>query len=587
MYKLTILLAVASCGTPTRIEQQTEAVYNSSCPTQPQIWIDTSTPPTPTGTVWTPTTSAELTTALANVAPGDEIVLGASNIYTGPFTLKAQPAGSAWIWIHTDQVGQPGFPATGVRAERSQSTALTNLISPNGSHALVTADGANHYWITGVEFRASTSATSLDSLVELGNRTSTTSKADNIVLDRCYIHGRDDVTIKRGVMMNGSYLSVVQSRVGEIHTLAPVSCSGASEAQGIMSFNGPGPYKISDNYISGSTQGIMFGGADAANSSMVPGDIEISFNHMYKPIAWKTRTPTAFLAKTGFELKDATRVKVIGNYIENSWDNCGTENKPYAIRITPRNQGGTSGGSFHNVTHVTFVNNKLINHPRGGLILGSDDSAPSGQMDCVDISNNLWDKIPGDFSADINADGRMLTVVSGGVSTTIGGAKDLTIQHNTMVGNAEAVFADFGGGGRTDKNPATIYQNNILIGGSSKRGIWGTGQAEGNNTLSTYFTTDLTFARNDIVGSTQTKYSSYVSTNSADFNYGFFSTSGSTVGFTDWTNHNYVLTTSSPDHNQCTHKFLVPPLPQDIGVYDWSSATGIGAADDARDSELD
>src|SRR3954468_7015470 len=103
MHKLALLLALGGCGTPAPIAEQAEAIYDNTCPQKPTVFIDTSTPPAPTGTVYTPANSAALTTALAAVQPGDEIILGAANIYTGPFTLKAQPAGSAWIWIHTDQ----------------------------------------------------------------------------------------------------------------------------------------------------------------------------------------------------------------------------------------------------------------------------------------------------------------------------------------------------------------------------------------------------------------------------------------------------------------------------------------------------
>src|SRR5262249_53779610 len=155
---------------------------------------------------------------------------------------------------------------------------------------------------------------------------------------------------------------------GEIHEPLPAhgGCPAGREAQGLTIVNGPGPYKIDNNYVSASTEGMLVGGQDPANEAMMPADIQSTRNHFYKPVAWKS---LPYMAKTGFALKSGARVEVHGNYIESSWDNCGEQ--PAGVRLTVRNNGLTPVGAFQNLTDVDFAFNAVVNHGRGGLILAS------------------------------------------------------------------------------------------------------------------------------------------------------------------------------------------------------------------------
>jgi hypothetical protein len=298
-------------------------------------------------------------------------------------------------------------------------------------------------------------------------------------------------------MLNGRSLAVVSSRIAEIHQPLPRGgCPSGREAQGVTIINGPGPYKIDDNYISASTEGMLVGGQDPANEAMLPSDIQISRNHFHKPLAWKK----LYMAKTGFAMKSGARVQVYGNYIENSWDNCGEQ--PSGIRLTVRNNGATPAGAFQNLRDVDFAQNAIVNHGRGGLILASDDLAPSGQMTCVAIHDNLWDRIPGDFAGDDRADGRLLSLVSGGTATSPGGSIHLTIEHNTFIGSGPGLFLDRGSK-RSDKNRGTILRDNVIVG---RGGISAANLGEGRPALDSYFSDDLVFGGNEIVGGNPKKY---------------------------------------------------------------------------------
>jgi hypothetical protein len=103
-----------------------------------------------------------------------------------------------------------------------------------------------------------------------------------------------------------------------------------------MGSNGPGPYLIANNYLEASGENIMFGGADPYIANLVPSDITIRQNYISKPLSWRGQ---AWIVKNLLELKNAQRVTIDGNLIENNW---AAAQPGVAIVLTPRNQDGNS-----------------------------------------------------------------------------------------------------------------------------------------------------------------------------------------------------------------------------------------------------
>lgn len=562
----------------------------STCPLAPQRTVDTDAVPTRTGVSWTPKSSTELTSALAAVSPGDEIVLDAAVTYVGPFYLAPQPPGD-WIIIRSNQTTSPSFPAAGSRIEKSDAPLLATVLAPTNvpgfggtegetagaAPALITTNGANHhYWIIGLELAPVDGSATYKTLAQLGDRFSPTNQASSIVLDRVYVHGSATASIKHGVMLNGASLAVINSRLGDIHVPVPTTCAGAIEAQAINSVNGSGPYKLDNDYLSASTQGFMFGGLDAVDAAMIPADITITRNHVYKPITTVWRQ--SYLAKTGLELKASLRVRIAGNYFENAWDNCPGENEAVMFRVTPRNQDG--GAPFSNITDVDIRGNAFIDAPKGMALLGSDDINASGRMSCVAIVDNLFDKIPGDFANDPSYDngmGRVLTLANGGNSSagTTGGIAHLTIEHNTMFSTAGAAMMVWGGAGALNLNSGFVYRNNLsaTVGGITS--AYDRAQPEGDPTLSQYFAGDAIFRGNDLVGGDASLYAQHCAGGPC-----YFDAATSAAQLVDPAAGDYHLQPSSPDHGAATDG-------SDVGINDWSSATGIGGASLARDPQPD
>ena len=74
-----------------------------------------------------------------------------------------------------------------------------------------------------------------------------------------------------------------------------------------------------------------------------------------------------FIVKNLFELKNAQRVLLDGNIMENTWG--GFSQAGFAILLTPKNQAGAKGVHLCPVCQVTdvTVRNTTISHVGGGL----------------------------------------------------------------------------------------------------------------------------------------------------------------------------------------------------------------------------
>src|SRR5206468_10431435 len=246
-------------------------------------------------------------------------------------------------------------------------------------------------------------------LVQLGSGTDTSAAAlpYDIVIDRSYLHGNDSGNYRRGVALNGARLAIVDSYLANFH-------DSNTDSQAIAGWNGPGPFKIVNNYLEAASENIMFGGGDPSIANLVPSDIEIRRNHLFKPTAWRGVWAAV---KNLFELKNARRVLVEGNVFENTWQ---AAQDGYAILFTVRDQDGRAPWST--IEDVTFQKN-IIRHAGSGLdILTADDPNVSRNMKRILIRDNLFDDISG---VRWGGFGRFITYLG-----FAGASVDVTIEHN-------------------------------------------------------------------------------------------------------------------------------------------------------------
>jgi hypothetical protein len=532
---------------------------------------------------------SNLQPAIDAAVPGDTILLAAGQTFVGPFVLRAK-SGSSWITIRSD-AADSALPGDGVRlvpsdkpggnTSRSLLPRLIGQSTLKTTPVLQTEPGAHHYLLKFLEIDGSANL-GFETLIALGEN-STAAVPYDIVLDRVYAHGHPSKGQKRGIALNSIRTDVLNSYISDIKTVA-------ADAQAICGFNGAGPFNIVNNYLEGTGENIMFGGADPLISNLVPSDIRIARNHISKPLAWRNpilavpgspqaaagtggrlaagthyfrivavmdtsynvavslpstavaattgssgavtlawsgvagadryriyrgssatsqsvymetpssstsftytgsgesggSTPTQatyWLVKNLFELKNAQRVRVEGNLIENNW--AGGQ-FGYAIVLTPRNQDGNA--PWVRVRDIVITNN-VIRHASGGVqITGYDYPNVSQQTQRVTVQNNLFDDID--------------TTKWGGTARVFvvgDGVASLTIDRNTIIHKTTAVLFAYG----SQTMPGFVYTNNIAE--HREYGITGDNGQPGQYALDMYFPAS-TVTYNVLAGGMASRY---------------------------------------------------------------------------------
>lgn len=440
-------------------------------PELPKAYLDTHMP-TLTGNTVTLAAGDNLQRAINKAVAGDTIILPAGAVFTGNFVLTAT---SGPILIRSSSLTPEG-----VRVSPSDAANMPKLISPNADPAIKATGPVGGYRLVGIEIGVVAGWPQQNGLVVLGDgEKSLDQLPHDITIDRCYIHGNATGNVTRGITGNCKSLTVIDSYIGNIHGVG-------YDTQAICGWNGPGPFRITNNYLEASGENIMFGGADSSIAGLNPSDIEIRRNTLNKPLTWNPLHPSyagvKWSVKNLFELKNAKRVLVDGNVMENCWVDAQVG---VAIQLTPRNQDGNAPWST--VEDVTISNN-IIRHVAAGVnILGTDNNHLSGRASRIAILNNLFD----DLGAPLyGGNGRWLQITAG--------AADLTVSHNTTRNTAHAIAAD--------TSPAATgftFTNNLEIGGDY--GVFGSGQSEGNKTLTAYFP-GAVFVSNALIGRAASLY---------------------------------------------------------------------------------
>ena len=368
-----------------------------------------------------------------------------------------------------------------------------------GEPAIKTASGAHHYRFVGIEF-APANADYIYNLVALGTDSQTLAEMPkNFEFDRCYIRPNPKGKTRRGVMLNSGETVIKNSYIAGF-------AYREEETQAIAGWNGSGGYKIFNNYLEAGAENIMFGGADPSIKNLVPTDIEIRNNLLSKPAEWRGQVTI----KCTLELKNARNVRVIGNIIENSFDEM-------AIRLTVRNQNGTAPWS---VVEDVVLQNNIIRNSGGGInFLGRDDAYPSATMKRVSIVNNLFENLD---SRRFGADGRFIT---------ISGGEDITVANNTVFHDGNVITA------HGDASRRFTFRNNIFS--FNNYGFSG-GDGESIKEIFPKYLPGAVFADNVVVnGKNIPKSDIYVPPRNALVD-GF-----NAVGFMGWQAGNYRLAPNS------------------------------------------
>ena len=172
----------------------------------------------------------------------------------------------------------------------STENKMAKLVAAKGVPVLRLADGANHYRIgPGLELTRASGDGIHYMLV--GRRQDPTAKGiDHVVIDRDWIHGTPTDETVRGIFSAGwTYLAVVDSYINDFHCVAGVgTCTDSQAIAGGVGEIPEGPLKIENNFLEAGAENILFGGA---RGTIVPSDITIRHNHLFKPLIWMPGQP--------------------------------------------------------------------------------------------------------------------------------------------------------------------------------------------------------------------------------------------------------------------------------------------------------
>jgi hypothetical protein len=362
---------------------------------------------------------------------GDVIELQAGATYSGNF-VWSKPCAS----FVTLRSADPSRPA--------------RLSSPNVGPALKTTSGSSYLRLQDVEIVST--VTNTYNIVELGGH--------HFEFLKCTIRPVDDsLSTQRGIAANAAHVTILNSRVTGIQWKG-------FESQAVAIWDGPGPLLIENSYLESAGINFLAGGAKVSTPGLVPSDITIRGCTFYKRPEWRGVTTV----KNLFELKNARRVTVVGNRMENSWPDAQTG---WAV-ILNAGVDPAIGGVV--VEDVEFAGNTILNSSNGFNIKGMENDEPAPRAKRINVHDNLFENL-GAF----NGEGKMFQVLNG--------TEEVAFEHNTV--RQAPRQAPYGSAFILDavngvKHMGLRFTNNLLPFG--EYGIFGNGGTFGVDAMNTFAT---------------------------------------------------------------------------------------------------
>jgi hypothetical protein len=397
----------------------------------------------------------DLQAALDAARAGDEIRLEPGATFSGNFVLPVFD-GDTPITLRSD-LADDSVPGSQQRVTPAAAARFAKVASPSNMPALRTAPGAHHWRVAYLEF--ANNKDGAGDIITIGDGSSAQSQLAQvpfeIVLDHLYVHGDPAVGQKRGIALNGRAVTISNSHISDIKAVG-------ADTQAIAGWNGPGPFRIENNYLEAAGECVLFGGADPAIPDLIPTDIVVRGNHITRPMDWRG---SKWQVKNLFELKNARHVRVEWNLIENNWL---AAQPGYAVLFTPRNQEGRC--PWCRIEDVVFAHNVVRNVSAGINILGHDAPQGSPTTRGVRVEENLFTGVTSTLGG------------NGWIALVGEGPQDVVIDHNTFEFDGTTVLYVYG------KAKLTGFQFTNNASPHGTYGINGAGASTGTLTLQTFFT---------------------------------------------------------------------------------------------------
>ncbi len=392
-----------------------------------------------------------------SVGSGATAGLGSgSNGSTSSVTVfRLEPkVGNTPIYVTTSDYAS--LPGQGTRVSPSTLSHMATIraytdstfgSNPNGYGCLMTIGAASNYRFVGIDFLATDTCYQMNWLgltaphwdEDLNNQgitifaaTDVSQLPSHITFDRCVMRQVNaSAQLQTHILMNGAYIACVDSYLSGAHS--------AQEANCIFVWNGPGPFKIVNNYLEACASQVIFGANDPIIPNLVPSDIEFVGNDCPKLLIHDPNSLTYdgnfWDCKNHFELKSGQRVLIAGNVFENAFGEFQGQ-RATSLTLTPRNSGGAA--PFSIVADVCYKNNIVSgcgiafhvtgNDPHSGWLYSGTKSTQR-----VQVTNNLFKNISDWFTFPGVPGLNNQSMWISGYSRDDGGCIDFNVSHNTLL----------------------------------------------------------------------------------------------------------------------------------------------------------
>jgi hypothetical protein len=308
-----------------------------------------------------PATTTALQTAINAARGGDVICLTRGAQYRTAGLVVPARTDAGWITLRTDGALPVG------RVTPTTAAPLAKVVGTGfgGMTPLKFVARSARWLVRGVEIMADPAlATGPTALVEVGTGQETT-LADlptDIVFEQVYAHGHATQHIRRAFALNGGAQTVKDSWCGEIHATG-------FDSQCVISWNGSGPFLIENNHLEAASENIMWGGADPRIVNLIPSDVTIRRNHIYKPAVWRVGK---WNVKNLIETKAVARMLVEHNVMDGAWTD-GQTGEAFVLKTN-----NPSGGCTWCVAEdITVRRNLIRNVGSFGTVAGNTFSQPA------------------------------------------------------------------------------------------------------------------------------------------------------------------------------------------------------------------
>ncbi len=266
-----------------------------------------------------------------------------------PYEISVPADGDAQAIIESAPIGATVRLSSGTRLRRLSLRRPVTIIGDGaeiraeagGTCVVDVHPGTTDVLISGLRVTAAPGV-SINDLVCLGHGDDTQTALDQqprrITFSGNTVVGNG--LTKRGIAIHGADITVLDNRVLNIARVG-------QDSSAIGGWNGEGRWTIENNEIEGASENILIGGADPSIVGLVPTDITIRGNHLFKRLAWRG---AGVGVKNLLELKTGRRVRIENNLLEFNWVDGQTG---WGIVLTP-SQYGTNPGT-HSKTSTSSI----------------------------------------------------------------------------------------------------------------------------------------------------------------------------------------------------------------------------------------